>query len=344
MIISRELIDKFFEKRCTAEEAAQVSDYLKNNPAVLEEYLAEKEWDEASASTVMPEAFWEEAWKGIRGKKQRNNIVVWIRRTAVAASIAGMIGWGYYQFAGRNNANDVAAVNTVTARHRIVSNTTGQTMRFALQDSSVVELSPASVLEYEEPFGHKQRAIYLKGAATFDVAKDKDRPFTVYANNIATTALGTRFSVSTLVNSKVAVKLFEGKVVVRSTGEDINIKDIFLSPGEEFTVNKQSGQFAVQRFDSKPKPGSNMLKKAKSADKVVYALAFDRTSLTNVFDKISDHYHVNITYNKTEINNLQFTGSFLQTDSLNAVLSIICNMNGLSFEQGETGITITRIK
>ena len=48
-------IERFFEKKCTAEEAEQVAEYLKSNPELLESLLSRKEWDDAEVTEIMPE-------------------------------------------------------------------------------------------------------------------------------------------------------------------------------------------------------------------------------------------------------------------------------------------------
>ena len=46
-------------------------------------------------------------------------------------------------------------------------------------------------------FPPDKREIFLKGEAKFIVAKNKKKPFTVYTGMLATTALGTIFTVKT---------------------------------------------------------------------------------------------------------------------------------------------------
>ena len=75
--MSEELIQKFFRKKCTAEEASDVLEFLKNNPKILEEYLSKKEWDEIESNILMPEKFWEEAWDTIQ-KKRADVKILWL--------------------------------------------------------------------------------------------------------------------------------------------------------------------------------------------------------------------------------------------------------------------------
>ena len=69
------------------------------------------------------------------------------------------------------------------------------------------------------PFQNNKREIYLEGEAYFKVAKDKTKPFTVFAGALATTALGTQFRITAKKNTpgNITVKLFTGKVAIRSS-------------------------------------------------------------------------------------------------------------------------------
>src|SRR3954452_19942644 len=92
-----ELIEKFFRKECTAEEAIQVVAYLKAHPGMLDKYLNEEEWKKVETSQ-MPEKFWEEVWQGIVKKRRTKTTVLWLKRSAVAASMIGLIALGYNKF------------------------------------------------------------------------------------------------------------------------------------------------------------------------------------------------------------------------------------------------------
>ena len=69
-----ELIEKFFRKDCTPQEARQVALYLKANPRVLEKYINLEEW-EATGKELMPEDFWNEAWENIQKKNIPNFVI-----------------------------------------------------------------------------------------------------------------------------------------------------------------------------------------------------------------------------------------------------------------------------
>jgi transmembrane sensor len=90
---------------------------------------------------------------------------------------------------------------------------TGQHRRFAMNDGSQIELNTHSraIVRYAPA----QRDIVLvDGEGYFEVAKDRNRPFTVIAGNTSVRAVGTRFSVQRRADGRVDVIVSEGVVQV----------------------------------------------------------------------------------------------------------------------------------
>lgn len=63
-----------------------------------------------------------------------------------------------------------------------------------LPDGTLIEVNSDSHLEVQLS-ENKRRVTLIRGEAFFDVAKDENRPFEVYAGNRVVTVIGTRFSV-----------------------------------------------------------------------------------------------------------------------------------------------------
>ncbi len=106
-----------------------------------------------------------------------------------------------------------------------------------LDDGSTVELDVDSRIEIR--MSARRREIELTaGRALFEVAHDKDRPFSVTAAGSRTTALGTKFQVWR-DDTNVEVTLAEGSVAVDrsdrgSTGEAWSER---LRPGEQISID-----------------------------------------------------------------------------------------------------------
>lgn len=217
-------------------------------------------------------------------------------------------------------------------------NSESQPLRIVLPDASSVVLSAGSELYYLSDFGRGSRKVFLTGKAKFKVHKDVTRPFTVYADEVGTTALGTEFTVTELGASAVEVRLHEGKVVVKAKSLSGNpIKDIYLKPNEKLVLNRASGNVVVSQIRSTVP--------AVARPRVtlpVVELQFNQEQLADVFSRLEQHYHQKIDYENVDVNGLTFTGSIGTGDNLNDVLQIICSMNGLKITTDGNRIIIKR--
>lgn len=213
------------------------------------------------------------------------------------------------------------------------SNRQQKDIRIVLPDASIVLLSPKSTLHYLADFGVKTRKVYLEGKAEFKVFKDRSRPFSVYANQVATTALGTRFIVNTFHKNHTVVKLIEGRVVVHSAEQgSFRMKDTYLKPGDQLQVNSTSGLLKLN-------PKKAAISKAIQEPIDLSALEFKQEHLASVLKSLEKRYHKTIGFNPAELNGLSFTGTVRPSDQLKDILNILCTMNNLEFiEKGQTFI------
>ncbi|NTE04574.1 FecR family protein [Agrobacterium tumefaciens] len=212
-----------------------------------------------------------------------------------------------------------------------------------LADGSVVTLQPGSSLSYYEPFDSRSRSISMKGEATFKVAKDKHHPFIVSAKGFTTTALGTKFTINTNKKDRVTVNLIEGKVVVKTTSKSgMEMKDVYLVPGKQLTINTRRKEQVVNDFNKMQQ--DDELKQHLKAP-VSESMVFNEAPLNQVFDRLAKRYGVTISYegmNDISLQKLYFTGTFNGTDKLEVVLPTICNMNDLTFKRTAKNIIISK--
>ncbi|CAL1519695.1 FecR family protein [Chitinophaga sp. MM2321] len=342
MQISKELIENFLSKDCTAEEAAQVSEYLKDNPALLNEYLGQQEWDETVVADKTEE-FWQESWNIIQQQKKKSAVIIRLKQVAVAASLVGVLLTGYLWFtADKGQGNKVAMVQP---NYKTITNTTNQAMRIILPDSSVVELLPTSILRYDAPFQQDKRNIYLEGEARFKVAGDVAKPFTVFSNAIATTALGTEFGVTAFPgDNNIKVHLYQGKVVVKSADSmQVRLnKDYYLLPGDEFSYNRITGIAAlITAKAAKPVVAGKSVTENNQAS-VSNWYMFDNQDLAHVFDQLADIYNVPLYYNQADVKGMNFIGRIEKADSLVNILKDIALLNNLSVTKTGKGYTIKK--
>jgi transmembrane sensor len=267
-----------------------------------------------------------------------------VRRTAVAAGVVGIVMlayiWERHRVVNNRNVADVEQVvlNIPATVLRHEENTTAKPRQLTLPDGSKVLLGANSMIEFEEPFAKGSREVTLNGKAEFAVQKDTANRFIVHSDQLSTTALGTRFSVTSFKGpGNIIIQLFEGRVMVQSSVSATTMlkKTYYLSPGEELIyvkhnstatvrksnlrVGQQSGTGAQQTMDEPSVP--------YNSEDSWYM--FNNQQLPQVFERLEMLYKVEIRYSKNDLQNLYFIGRFKQTDSIDKILEEIVEINGL---------------
>lgn len=349
-----ELIERFFRKDCTRREAQEVIAYLSEHPEVLDRHLSLEEWEQ-SPPVQMNNEFWDEVWTEVQAKKKRvRSRRIWMKRAAAAASIAAIaiVAYGIWLQPTRQEKSSVAALKPVIEQERkIVLNNTATLMKINLPDSSLVSLSPGSVIVYEEPFSASRRDITLEGKGRFRVKEDHSKPFTVYAGGISTTALGTEFTINTheRQSNNTTVKLHTGKVVIKNTGARSTIfpTPVYLIAGQQLNYNESEKLLVVAAIQNETEiKSATKIAKRNRPDKpfVKNELSFVNSSLADVMIDLSRYFSTKIEFDDTELHGKNFTGTVSQQDSLPVVLKVIAQMNGLEVIDNNGGFRVQTLK
>lgn len=343
--MTSELFDKYIKGLCTQEEKRAVENWLKQeeHAAELDELMAER-WQHSHA--VMPEEETRLLWEALQRKTMTARKVVsmhWYRAIAAAAVVVLLVSsvllWHQYTV-GHNNNSMAAHTDTLHLPGQQwvrVNNSTGDSRQISLEDGSVVELYAHSSLEYVKGFEAGRRTMVLSGTAMFTVAKDKQRPFSVYSGDMITTALGTRFTVTEKATG-VTVRLYEGKVAVRAAGAPVGEPVTCLLPGQECSYQHQQHAMAVVRFvNEKPAVKGQSL---TAATALTDTLTFNNTPLLQVLKALEQYYHTPLQYQVKEVAAIAFSGTISHADSLPMVLQVIANMNNLRVSRETNGYRI----
>ncbi|WEK36782.1 MAG: FecR domain-containing protein [Candidatus Pseudobacter hemicellulosilyticus] len=349
MQIDKTIIEKFLQGRCTPEEARKLHRYLNDHPGLIREWFG-KDWEEAGAGPAVDSqhaaGMYHIIEERIHGPQRR--LLRALPWAAVAAAITGLCIW-LAQPTGQQATAPVqlAVVDTVVRSAPAVSwrqqqNTSGRPMKLNLPDGSQVSLSPDALIKYAPGFDTDKREIHVEGEASFNVAQEKNRPFTVYAGGLATTALGTSFRISTTASS-VRVQLLTGKVVVKAIRKTLPgwKKDVYLLPGQHLKYDVVN---SLVKLSGTGKELQDIPSPATAPDPVdtPQQMVFDNTPLPEVFNKLKAHYNLSIEYTAKELEGLSFTGTIFYTDSLPILLQAIGRMNDLAVTSIPTGFSITK--
>jgi transmembrane sensor len=181
-----------------------------------------------------------------------------------------------------------------------------------LEDGSVVEMDVGTELRVR--LSAKRREIdLLQGRASFEVAHDASRPFSVVAAGSRTTALGTKFQVQR-DDARVLVILAEGSVVVDDTSPKAGWSEK-LAPGEQLSV-----------------ADSDIEKQLVDLQRVTSWMrgrhVFRSTPLAEAMDEVNRYARKKVRLGDSSLAHLPVGGSFIAGDSemivdaLSAVLPI----------------------
>ncbi|MEB2847832.1 DUF4880 domain-containing protein [Rhizobiales bacterium RZME27] len=192
----------------TANDRADFRTWLESDPAHVKAYAElERLW---LGSSALPEV-------APPPSPTRRRVI----KAGGAAVIIGTVGLGSISYLNSSRGDYRTAV--------------GETTRITLPDGSVAELSTATAISVD--FTASRRAVQLhEGEAYFTVSADAQRPFTVVAGALETTALGTQFSVA-IHDNAISVAVAEHSVRVTSPFEK---QDVFEGQSILFADNRLS--------------------------------------------------------------------------------------------------------
>ncbi|PRD51933.1 FecR family protein [Sphingobacterium gobiense] len=264
-------------------------------------------------------------------------VVLW-RRALIAAAVL-LIGIGTSILAWKANHPQVSTVaSTHTGQDTIhLVNKEKVDKQAVLADGSIVILSPGSALSYPSDYGANNRELHLRGQGRFSVVRDASRPFVVWANGYTTTALGTEFTIDTRHADRLHIQLLSGKIVVKSTSSaNLSMVDQYLFPGDQLEIQTRTGTLAL----TKQKKKTKQPKPEDTSDSVIVpavaVMKFEDTPLQTVFETVARHKGTPIFIEENLLTGLSFTGEFRDDESLQAIVSVICQMNNLTYtETGE---------
>ncbi|MEO8535256.1 MAG: FecR family protein [Flavobacterium sp.] len=266
-----------------------------------------KIWDEKpmAHSDSIKEDSWEEFRSRTFPSKKRN--FAWRKYAAAAAVIVMLVGTAVYV-----TRDPLKTESSITGT--VIENTTSKVKIILLPDSSRVELSPASKIEYAANFS-VNRKIEIDGEACFKVKKDKKHPFQVFCEETTTTVLGTSFIVKESAQKGVVVELYEGSVQMNVKGQD---KNWILKPGEKFTYGNETA--TVIDFDR--------------------FIDFDNEKLNKVAVYVENNYGYKIILPES-YNSKRITVRINKKEDLKTIVQLISEMYNLNFEVNEALKQIT---
>jgi hypothetical protein len=262
---------------------------------------------------------------------------------AAAAAVIFVALSVYFLSFNQTTSKESPFLSLIPTETVIQKNSTNELQMIHLSDGSVVSLYPNAVLHFPKTFKDEKREVYLEGGAFFQVAKNPEKPFLVFYNDIVTKVLGTSFSINTnqkTGNVEVAVRtgrvqVFENIKLIDSSGHSASVI---------VTRNQKAIYFSGKRLletalVDEPSPAT-LIEKNTGGSRNKKTFVFDQEKLENIFKQLEDLYGIEIVVENSNLNNCVFTGDISNQD-LFTQLKIICLTTNSAYEINGTKILIT---
>lgn len=260
---------------------------------------------------------------------------------ASAACLAVLVGASIWLYQAKNNSISPYQLYVEALNDSRVEkvNEQIQPLIFHLPDGSQVTLFSKSQLSYDNRFGKENRSVYLSGKAFFEVIKQPQKPFFVYANELVTKVLGTSFTVQAYPGDKqVEVLVKTGKVSVFTQKDPQKqkmlanrvLEGIVLTPNQQITLHRQK-----LRLSKALVPQPEILIPLTQMP----SFEFDEASVPQVLSQIEKAYGVNIVYDEELLASCTITAS-LTEEPLTEQIRLICQAIGAKSETIEAQIII----
>jgi ferric-dicitrate binding protein FerR (iron transport regulator) len=205
--------------------------------------------------------------------------------------------------------------------HKLVVPVGGE-YELKLVDGTKVILNSNSELKYTDRFVGKQRLVYLKGEAYFDVAKDKEHPFIVKTSSMDVKVFGTQFNVMDYEEEVVSqTTLVEGSVAVSVKNESGIVQSAMLKPDMQVEYVRGDVKLQVKNVDASAYVGW-----------IHGKFQFNNEDLGSIMRKLSRWYDVKFFTQNREIQNIKYTGEFKRFDDFATVLNLLEIGSGVEFE------------
>ena len=175
-----------------------------------------------------------------------------------------------------------------------------------LPDETKITLQPGATLAYDKHFGKEMRRVSLSGNASFEVSKDKEKPFIVHTSAAEITVLGTVFDVSADEKS-TRLEVHSGKVNFAPANFPVSF----------ICTREMQAQFDTQQSElvvSSPESSCTI-------NQTENRLAFSNSELGEVCRILQQYYNQPVSLTENE-KNIRLTSAFIDKN-ITEIIQII---------------------
>ena len=232
----------------------------------------------------------------------------------VSKSADGKLAYG--------NNTDTRDKNAVT--YNTIETPRGGQYQLTLADGTEVWLNAGSSLKYPTTFTGKERKVELTGEAYFEVAKNKEKPFSVALNGMEVEVLGTHFNVMAYNDENtIETTLLEGSVKLTKDGSST-----MLIPNQKGVLNSGASNFRVHVVNTE-----NVIAWKNGFFK------FDDENIETIMRKVARWYDVDVSY-KGNLKRQNFGGKVPRFKDISQLLTTLELTGTIHFKIDGRRITV----
>ncbi len=207
--------------------------------------------------------------------------------------------------------SDTIPYNTLTVE-------AGKEVVFRLPDRTRAWINSESELRFPVTFTKgKERKVYLKGEAYFDVTKDQHHPFVVTLDEDAISVYGTRFNVSHYPDEPLSAVLIEGSIGFRPSGGE----EVRLHPSERLEYDATTGQISIRAVDV-----------SQYVAWVNHQFVFHGQTLEEIMTTLARWYDFTPVFTSDAIRHIRLSGRLYRYDDIRILLDSYEKTSGLKFK------------
>lgn len=318
MIDTQYIID-FLEKKLPKEEQKQFEEQIASSKELQKEVNdITLIWKTSSDLRLQRKVDVSKKWNIIARKIHRDRInrkVLYFARNAAALLILPVLlltGFLYFKVDGGQNDQEIQILSA-----------SGTVTKTTLPDGTEVWLNSASKLTYPQKFTEHKRVVYLIGEAYFKVQSDKSNRFDVVLyDGLTVSAYGTEFNINSYDEDQtIDVTLVKGSIEVNKKDNSISREVI---PGQHLAYNKEDKSMKIEDAYLAVKTGW-----------IEGKMVFRRASMTEVVQRLSRHFNVDIRLEEKELYDYEYSATFT-TETLNEILRLLQKTAPIKYREIES--------
>lgn len=244
---------------------------------------------------------------------------LWIRRVAAVLVflILGAAAIWFSPFYVKFDYNVVHHPEQVTETIIMTFNAEEEALHHYLPDGSYVLLEPGSEISYTPRFADEIREVKLVGEAFFDIKHEDDRPFVVLANGVSTRVLGTAFRIVSLKNTnEFSISVTRGRVEISDQDQQLGV----LEKNDQMVLDMSTHTIIKTTLEEE---------QTAVLEPIEYIM--DNVSVGKAVDIISKRWDCEFVVPNNDLYSCEFTTSFLPTDGLEEIVTVISAVIGAKF-------------